>query len=145
MIDTIERAGQVVGFDGDEAVVRLENASSCGTCGSRGSCGSAQKAAQVIRLHLPAQTRLGDRVTLSMPSSSLALAALLGYLLPPASLLLGAVIAASRYGGDAAAVLGAGVGFAVGLLLARLISRFTLGRGAHSAACDLDSNHGEPK
>ena len=143
MTETIERAGHVVGFEGEHAVVRLDNASACGSCGSRGTCGSGQKEAQVIRMHLPAHTRLGDRVTLSMPSSSIALAALLGYLLPPASLLAGAVVGATRYGGDEAAVLGAGMGFAAGLLLVQLISHFALGRNTHSAACDLDSNHGE--
>lgn len=143
MTEMIERAGRVVGFEGDHAVVRLENASACGSCGSRGTCGSGQKAAQVIRMDLPAPTQLGDRITLSMPSSSIALAALLGYLLPPASLLAGAVVGATRYGGDEAAVLGAGMGFAVGLLLVRLISRFALGRGGHSTACGLNSSHGE--
>ena len=143
MIDLSERGGQVVGFDRGRALVRLENAAACGNCGSRGSCASGGKAAQVIRMDLPARTRLGDRVTVSMPSSSVALAALLGYLLPPASLLVGAVVAATHYEGDAAAVAGAGIGLFAGLLLARLISHFTFRRGVEPTICGPDSSHGD--
>lgn len=143
MSDLIERGGRVIGFDGDVAQVRLETAAGCGNCGSRGACGAGNKAAQVIRMHLPATTRLGDRVTVSMPSSSVALAALLGYLLPPASLLAGAVVAATHYAGDVAAVGGAGVGLFAGLLLARLISHFTFRRGVTPTICGPDSSHGD--
>ena len=54
-----------------------------------------------------------------MRSSSVALAAMLGYLLPPVFMLLGAIVGDHYFAGDASAVLG--------LLLAQLISRFTLG------------------
>lgn len=143
MIDHIERAGQVVGFEGEQALVRLENASACGSCGSRGSCGSAGRAQQVIRLPLRAGTRIGDRVTLAAPSSSVALAALAGYLLPAACLLAGAVAGAVRYDSDGAAVTGAGLGLFVGLLLVRLIARFKFRRGIEAAACGPISIHGE--
>ena len=143
MMNISERGGRVVGFDGGQALVRLEASSGCGGCGSRGTCASGGNAAQVIRMDLPAGTEPGDRVTLSLPSSSVALAALLGYLLPPAGLLVGAVGAATRYEGDAAAVLGAGLGLVAGLLLARLISRFAFGRGLDAAVCRPDSHPGE--
>jgi len=133
----------VVGFDGELARIRLESAAGCGGCGSRGTCGSGGRAAQVVRMRLPGHARLGDRVTVSMPSSSVALAGLLGYLLPPGCLLLGTIIAAGRYEGDAAAVLGAGLGLVAGLLLARLIAYFALGRGANPAVCGPDSHPGE--
>lgn len=143
MIDTVERAGKVIGFEGADALVRLENASGCGTCGSRGSCGSAGRAPQVIRVALPGRSQLGDRVTVSMSSSSITLAALLGYLLPPACLLAGAVAGAVNVGGDEAAVAGAGIGLFIGLLLARLISRFALGNGFAPALCASANPHGD--
>ena len=143
MIDVVERAGKIIGFDAGQALVRLENASGCGSCGSRGSCGSAGKAPPVIRMPLPGAPQVGDRVTVSMPSSSVALAALLGYLLPPACLLAGAVAGAVNGGGDEAAVAGAGIGLFAGLLLARLISRFTLGRGLAPAVCEPATHHGD--
>ena len=143
MIDTVERAGQVIGFEGGDALVRMESAAGCGSCGSRGSCGSAGRAAQVIRMHLPAATQVGDRVAVAMPSSSIALAALLGYLLPPACLLAGAVAGAVYVGGDEAAVAGAGIGLFAGLLVARLISHFAFRRGLAPAVCDPATHHGD--
>ena len=143
MIDMTERVGQVIGFDGTDALVRMAPAAGCGSCGSRGSCGSAGKAAQVIGMELPAQARLGDRVAVSMPSSSIALAALLGYLLPPACLLAGAVAGAINVGGDEAAVAGAGIGLCAGLLLARLISRFAFRRGLAPAVCNPTTHYGD--
>ena len=138
-----ERVGQVIGFDGTDALVRMAPAAGCGSCGSRGSCGSAGKAPQVIRLQLSATAQVGDRVAVSMPSSSVALAALLGYLLPPACLLAGAVAGAVAVGGDEAAVAGAGIGFFAGLLLARLISHFALRRAFAPAVCDPATHYGD--
>ena len=143
MIDTIERDGEVIGFDGELAQVRLAPASSCSGCGSRGTCGSGNKAAQVISISLPAHVRRGDRVTLAMPSSSIALAALLGYLLPPTGLLAGAMLGALRAEGDMPAVVGAALGLVAGLLLARTIAHFTIKRGTNHAICGPYSSHGE--
>ncbi len=143
MIDSIERSGEVVGFEHGLAQIRLERASGCNGCGSRGTCASGSAAAQLIHLPLPEHTRLGDHLTVSMPSSSVALAALLGYLLPPLALLAGAIIAATCYESDGAAVLGAGLGFVAGLLLARLISNYAFGRGLTPSVCHPVSQPGE--
>lgn len=141
--DLVERAGQVVGFERGQALVRVENASACGSCGSRGACASGAKAAPVIRMALPAGTQVGDRVAMAMPAASVAQAAVLGYLLPPACLLAGAIVGEGAYGGDAAAAAGAGLGLIAGLLLARLISHFALGRGVAPAVCGPDSTYGD--
>lgn len=139
---TIERGGQVVGFDRGQALVQLDAEAGCGSCGSRGRCGSAGRAEQVIRMPLRAGSEIGERVTLAAPSSSIALAALAGYLLPAACLLAGAVAGSMRYGSDAAAVTGAGLGLLAGLLLARLIGQFSFRRGIESI-CGPNSNQGE--
>jgi len=143
MIDTVERSGEVIGFENGVAQIRLERPSGCSGCGSRGTCASGSAAAQVIHMSLPEHTRPGDQVTVSMPASSVTLAALLGYLLPPVSLLLGAIVASTCYESDAAAVLGAGLGFVAGLLLARLISRFVFGRETVPSICSPDLQTGE--
>ena len=140
MIDALEHRGEVIGLDHGMAQIRMQRASGCAGCGSRGTCASGQASAQIIQMHLSGSPRVGDQITISMPQSSIALAALLGYLLPPVGLLLGAVIAAGSFDGDAAAVLGAGLGFVAGLLLARLISHFTFDRGLAPSVC----NHGFP-
>lgn len=139
MTSTFEQRGEIIGFAQGMAQIRVERASSaCAGCGSRSACASGQAAAQVIQLALPGTPRVGDQVTVAMPHSSVALAALLGYLLPPVGLLIGALIAATAFSGDAPAVLGAGLGFVGGLLLTRLISRFTFERGLVPSVC----NHG---
>lgn len=135
MSEVVERSGQVVGFAHGLAHIRLEREAGCSGCGSRGACVSVGAAQQVIHLALPEHTQLGDQVTVSMAASSVAVAALIGYLVPPVCLLLGALAAASRYAGDLAAVLGAGLGLLAGVLLARLIAHFTLGRGPSSSVC----------
>ena len=152
MMDSVARSGEVIGFKQGLAQIRMERASSgCSGCGSRGTCASGSAAVQEVQMPMPEGTKIGDRVMVSMPSSSVAMAAVLGYLLPPFFLLLGAIGADTCYGGDAAAVLGAVAGFVAGLLLARLVSRFALGQGLSPSACDPDlhadvhqvSPHGE--
>ena len=143
MMESVERVGRVVGFDGDQAKVLLEVDSACGSCGSRGSCSSEGKAMRVVRMPLPADTKLGDRVSVSTSASSVALAALLGYLLPAAALLVGAIVGASQAEGDIGAVLGAGAGLFVGLLLARLIFHPFSRRGVEPAVCESNPHPGE--
>ena len=142
-----ERRGDVIGLADGLATIRLERAPACSGCGSRGTCASGNAAEQIIQMPVPERTRLGDQLTVSLPSASLTLAALLGYLLPPVSLLLGAISAATCFEGDAAAVLGAGVGLAAGLLLVRLISGRVLGERLTPSFCStqapLDFQTGE--
>ena len=135
MNDIVERQGTVVGFADGLAQISLEPDPDCSGCASRASCASGSAAPKLIRMALPGPSRLGDQVTISTPSSSVALAALTGYLLPPLFLLLGALGAASCYSGDLAAVLGAGLGLFAGLLLVRLISIGVVGRGFASPVC----------
>jgi sigma-E factor negative regulatory protein RseC len=137
MNERIECRGEVIGLVHGSALIRLERApSSCGGCSSRSTCSSGHAASQEVLMEMPQGTKIGDQVTVSMPSSSVALAALLGYLLPPVFLLLGAIAADSCFGGDAAAVLGAAGGLLLGLLVARIAAHFTFGQGFSSAACD---------
>jgi sigma-E factor negative regulatory protein RseC len=135
MSDSVERHGTVVGLAHGLVHIRLDRDAACSGCGSHGSCATGSAAPKVIELAVPEHTRLGDRVSVSTPASSVALAALIGYLLPPVCLLLGAIAAASAYAGDLAAVLGAGIGLLAGLLLVRLISSGMLGRRLVSPVC----------
>ena len=107
MKELVECRGEVIRLVHGAALIRLERApSSCGGCSSRGTCSSGHAPTQEVLMAMPQGTKIGDQVSVSMPSSSVALAAVLGYLLPPVFLLLGAIVADSCFGGDAAAVLG---------------------------------------
>lgn len=138
MNEQVERKGRVIAIEENGmARVRLERASACGGCGSRGTCASAS-GMQEIRLHLAKPAQPGDGVSVSMPASSVVLAAVLGYLLPPLGLIAGAVFCDLTYDCDMASVIGAGAGFIGGLLLARLIAFFTLGKHQGTADCPTD-------
>ncbi len=71
------------------------------------------------------------------------LPAMLGYLLPPVAMLAGAVIADQLYASDLAAVIGAALGLAAGVLAARLISHFAFGNVAALASCHPAFQPGE--
>ena len=118
----VEREGIVIGAHAGVTRIRLEQAATCAGCGSRGTCSSASGKPQIVEVRLPQPTSFGERVTLALPESSIALAALLGYLFPAVTLLVGAVIAAGVFGNDGAAVLGAVCGLLVGLFCVRLVS-----------------------
>ena len=139
MNNAIERDGVVTGIDHGLAQIRLAQSSGCSGCGSRGSCSSANAPAQIVSLHLPAGTRVGDQVSVSISAASMTLAAILGYVLPPVGLLAGAVIASLFFTGDAPAVLGAGLGLASGFILMRQISRTAFFRKQQPSVCPTSS------
>lgn len=122
MSAAVERRGTVIGSHAGITRIRLEPAPACSGCGSRGTCASGASEPKVVEMRLRASAVPGTRVTLTLPESSVALASLLGYLLPAVGLLLGAVVASRFFAGDLAAVLGAAAGLAAGLLGVRLIS-----------------------
>lgn len=143
MTESIVRRGEVISVVRDRALIRLEPSPGCSACGNRGSCGSGDGRPRLIEMATPEHARAGDRVTVGIPGASLSLAAMLGYLLPSVALLAGAIAAQAVYPGDLAAVAGAGAGLTVGVLVARLIARFSLGNVAALATCQTDFLPGE--
>lgn len=141
--ESIVRRGEVISVVHDRALIRLEPLPGCSACGSRASCGSGDAKPRLIEMATPADVGTGDIVTVNIPSASLSLAAMLGYLLPPVALLAGAIGAEQRYSGDLAAVIGAALGLVVGLFAARLISRLAFGNTAALASCQPDFQPGE--
>lgn len=135
----IERVGVVVGVEtrrGETtARVRLEAVAACSGCGSRQSCSAGDAKGQLVSVRLDGPVTPGDPITLTMPESSIALAALLGYLLPAVGIVLGAVIAGAIFESDAAAVVGTVVGLVSGVLVARSLSRSSFGQRVTPSVC----------
>ena len=77
---------------------------------------------QIVDVLLPETALAGSEVALTLPESSVLLAALLGYLLPVVGLLAGAVAAVGIFSSDLAAITGAVVGFFLGLIGVRRLS-----------------------
>jgi sigma-E factor negative regulatory protein RseC len=111
--------GHVVAVADGRAQVRIEPASGCSSCGSRGSCTGGK--AQVIWVDAAPGVAAGDTVNFSLRDSTFRAAALLGYLLPAVTTLIGAALAAG--GGDGMSALGAAAGLSGGLILVRLLGR----------------------
>jgi len=87
----ISEEGIVKEIKGNKAIVKVERSAACKHCSARGSCGMDLESQEVLievenRLH----AKVGDKVELSVPSGSLLKMAILVYILPILSLLLGA-------------------------------------------------------
>jgi positive regulator of sigma E activity len=103
------------------AQVRIEAASACSSCGTRGSCASGQTRA--VWVEAPEGVKSGDVLNISISESAFNTAALIGYLLPAVTTLIGAGLMTAA--GDTAAVLGALSGLGLGLVLVRILGRRT--------------------
>lgn len=131
----ISTRGRVISIQADEALVSLPAPEGCGKCGSRGGCAGAKE--RVLRL--PAGgLHPGDEVTLSTSAGALQRGVLTAYVMPALTLIAGAVIGQINYGTDEAAVAGAGLGLAAGLLLLRLFGR----RAGAACTPETHSHHG---
>jgi positive regulator of sigma E activity len=116
---------RVVSRDQGMARLRLDSPGAGGGCRAQTACGGGGE--RVIDVIASAQLCAGDRVSLQMPEAELNRSALLAYLLPAASTLLGAL--ALSGGGDALAVLGAASGLGFGLVCLRISARRNSGYG----------------
>jgi sigma-E factor negative regulatory protein RseC len=113
-----EQTGRVLALDGDYALVQVEQGG-CGRCHEPGGCGGPQltrifgRASRQCRARNACGARPGDRVVIVLPAGVLARHATLGYGLPLAGLLAGAMIGEFLGKGNGGALAGA----ALGLLL----------------------------
>ena len=105
---------------------------------------SSSATPQFIDVRASAATVPGAHVTVSLPESSVALAAVLGYLLPALGLLFGALVAGVFFFGDLPAVLGAVLGLVAGLIVVRLSSKRFSGSVMTPAVCPSTLLSGDP-
>jgi sigma-E factor negative regulatory protein RseC len=117
-----ESEAVVARIDGEFALVELCGDASCGQCGSRHACGVSMddgRGPKLFRLPNIIGARAGDRVMLTVPAGAVLKAAALSYLIPVLAALAGAAAGNAWYG-DPGALLGAGLGLVVGMILLRL-------------------------
>jgi len=126
MSDTLTQTGVVQWVAGGRASVAVATGG-CSSCGKQSACGVGKLAAGRPTTLIEIDTadhpglRPGQQVSLELAADKVALGALLGYLLPALTLVLGAVIGQGANGSDVAAALGAGAGLALGILATRLL------------------------
>lgn len=117
----VRAQGVVRAIDHGRALVAVAVRSGCASCGQSCGIGRLAGGGKTALLHLsaPPGLKAGDRVTLDTDAATMSRAALIGYLLPAFTLIVGAGLGETFAGGDLGAAFGALSGLAGGLALAR--------------------------
>ncbi|MDR3322852.1 MAG: SoxR reducing system RseC family protein [Zoogloeaceae bacterium] len=132
-----EQTGKVVALEGEYALVQVA-AGGCGRCHEPGACGG-QSLARIFGRAAPFRVKNacgaspGDVVALRLPAGVLTRHATLGYGLPLAGLLLGALVGKIMVdgAGEGGALAGAAFGLLSGLWALRWRSRQYSGNSRH--------------
>lgn len=134
----ISEQGRILAIEPDAVWVETVRRSTCQSCSLKKGCGHGLMGEalgdrrQQVRVLLGEfrsdQLQLDDEVDIDIPESVLVGGALLVYIVPLITLLLGALCGQSGFaapgsGADIPAVIGAVVGFALGLVAIRIHSR----------------------
>lgn len=125
----MENHGVVTRLDGQYAMVEVKPVSGgCGRCHEEGGCGSnllneslRPQKLNIYRLPNRIDAKVGDAVMIAVPEGAVLRAALLAYLLPLLFLIVGAALGTAVAASDRDALIGAGGGLALGLLVLRLV------------------------
>ncbi len=86
--------GVVLETSETKALVRIQQSSSCATCKSRESCDISSGNHTEIEVSNELQAKIGDRVQISLPESTLLKLSLLVYILPVIALVAGSCVGA---------------------------------------------------
>ena len=125
-----QKTGRVSSIEKDGwAMVVTEKGDACNNCESAQFCHSLADCSRMeTRVINRANARVGDRVTISLSSSSVFKSAMILYLMPTLSLILGAIIGSGLHnylgiGETGAAILFSFAGLILGFIIAGLISK----------------------
>lgn len=104
------------------ATLEIERKTACGLCGQTRGCGNsiwgklfAHRSAAFKAQNL-INAKVGDSVIVGIDEKALLKSALLLYMLPLATLLIGAILATQIYDTNGTAMIGAAIGLVLGLL-----------------------------
>lgn len=109
----LEETASVVSLRGDSATVVLVKSEACGGCAAKNMCHPSSGNTMQMEVKNVAGAHPGDKVVISLPPDQLLKASVTAYLMPAVAAVAGGAIGWSRYGTDAAAIVGTLVGFAV--------------------------------
>ncbi|MCZ6516071.1 MAG: SoxR reducing system RseC family protein [Gammaproteobacteria bacterium] len=143
----IVRRGRITANDGELIGIRAELPVSCAACGDGGGCGALALASlfgrlgpAVVQVQRPPgqQCRIGDRVTISISERKLLRLSVIAYLLPVASLVLGAWLGetiAPPATADLWSATGGALGLAAAVAILRLCERISPQYGGACQVC----------
>jgi len=131
----IEQNAVVLKVEGQFALVEAQRQSSCGKCNAKKGCGTGMlenslgRRSMQLRAFNQCQAEPGDEVVVAVPEKGFVKSAFITYLLPLLLMLAGALLAQqfiqtdSGAGKDIAALLGAGAGFVIAILVLQRYSK----------------------
>ena len=131
----IEQNAVVLKVEGQLALVEAQRQSSCGQCNAKKGCGTGMLENSLGRRAMQMQAinqcdaKPGDEVVVAVPEKGFIKSAFITYLLPLLLMLVGAVAAQDLSARmewaypDVVALLGAGIGFMLALVILRRYSR----------------------
>jgi len=127
----IEQNAVVLKVEGQMALVEAQRQSSCGACNAKKGCGTGMlenslgRRAMQMKAVNQCDAQPGDEVVVAVPEKGFIKTAFFTYLLPLLLMLVGALVSQRLSQGwiwanqDIAALVGAGIGFIVALLVLR--------------------------
>lgn len=118
--DNMKQTGYVTESDGNKIKVRVDRESACG--GNCVSCKGCPTSAVIVECTAEGEVSVGDVVVLSMDNKTFFKSTFFGYGLITILALLGAILGYIIVEAEGASVLGAILGVAVGLGIAKLAS-----------------------
>jgi sigma-E factor negative regulatory protein RseC len=108
--------------DNSTATLEIERKTACGLCGQTRGCGNSiwgklfAHQSSAFKAQNRINAKVGDSVIVGINESALLKSAMLLYILPLATLFLGAILATQVNDSNASAMLGAAAGLVLGLL-----------------------------
>jgi len=132
----ISEQGVVYKILNRKAVVRVQKSSACAHCESRDACEISNKG-MLVEVVNDLQAKVGDRVELSVPESSILKLSMLVYLLPVAALIIGAYAGAAWAGSvqtdpTLPAILGGGLAMGIVFYILRSLDRAAAAKDKYS-------------
>lgn len=117
-----ETVARVIAVDGPWVWLEADPAAACSACAAGGGCGALRRsrpALSRVAIANDFDAAVGEHVVVGIAQGELLRASFAAYLIPLASLILGAIAGDRAFGGDLAAALGALAGLLAGLGFAR--------------------------
>jgi sigma-E factor negative regulatory protein RseC len=110
----MERTGRIIAIHSTGMDVQVQTPSACGHCGSKQSCHGSEESS-LVSLPLSPGAKVGEEVNISIDAGTVNVSAVLAYLLPAITLIIGAWVGESMQKDSIASIVGALLGMVLGL------------------------------
>jgi sigma-E factor negative regulatory protein RseC len=122
VILSLERETNDIASNDSTATLEIERKTACGLCGQTRGCGNSiwgklfAHQSTAFKAQNRINAKVGDSVIVGINEKALLKSALLLYILPLATLLIGAILASQIHDTNGSAMIGAVIGLVLGLL-----------------------------